>query len=1029
MVFMEDVGGKPQSVFMWSFGDIGAIAIPEQLAKELQKNITAFWAGDERDAAQWLTNFQRSEGAWQVCVEALRPGPGQSCDEELLQEFCAQTLARLSRSFASRFDVSAQHVERETLCFLLMAHAHGQRGIWKQLALAVTCAYLWTGTWMPPVGDMPEAVRRELLSLPVDLLFCEKGLPLDDARLWQAAAKSLYEGCGTAFEDLLGASGGDDGASVRAVASWLGALRKVVRLLPACDEMLPVQALALNGTQLLDRARTQPAGSAEVALQLARWQQLVSSEDLATMLGPILSSIFSGAEATDCQQLLPLLSELSAGCWPRAALGDFPLDWQTIGESAMAVLRIAITNCLAERDEDCSTQVADAEAALAVWERFAVTVRDGTKAAAATLENLLDEDDDRSWVRPEKRSRVREEKNWKASAESIAHCENLPCMFTQLLYGLLELLRMPLNPMDLEALRVLWKLRAAASSALAAWARLLGGSQTWGEMAYGPLQLACLTVATAEEEIHDDETWRDYEVAFWLSAALARGLSAEAKAAAQSPAHAVLDLAPSMDQAPEPWKTWVLCAASSLAASAAPELCPQMIEWSLARPPSATFMPEFTELTELPFAESLLQLCSNLPARAPHIAVGERLAFLAFCNRPTEAMHERVVEAQTLLLRAMRHAVGGDGTLLCNGLSRGVLPPLCQAVDAEALSAPQESEPSWFAARALFATLQALLPPVDAPSTDPQHPAFLVWKECWRFLDSAMMSWPQCAETEQPASAAVEALTAASVALPGLLPEVLSLLVRSAAAAEMPDLELRALRNIVNDVRCPPLDAARTADLLAEALGSTFEMQLSKQADLLESPTTLAALFHLLSDVVRPQPLGNSGKAPCSGLLRLRMMSRTTLLARCVALVPLSLAETAGEAVAAATLRFLASLLGNDEKLAQDSPLRMVVAPVLPQLLACVFQALVSLQHLGDLGEGLGAAAEFLLRAAAAFPGEAPAAVAAGLTQAQVSATLGERLRRHLGARGSFAKQSDWLEELQQIVCELQREHRKVSHS
>ncbi len=57
------------------------------------------------------------------------------------------------------------------------------------------------------------------------------------------------------------------------------------------------------------------------------------------------------------------LRRLCSICFPSrllGSLGEQPIqrgpalsqDWQTIGESAMAVLRIAITNCLAERDEE-----------------------------------------------------------------------------------------------------------------------------------------------------------------------------------------------------------------------------------------------------------------------------------------------------------------------------------------------------------------------------------------------------------------------------------------------------------------------------------------------------------------------------------------------------------------------------------------------------------------------------------------------------------------------------------------------------
>ena len=56
-------------------------------------------------------------------------GPLHSCDGELLQAFCAQTLARLSRAFASWFpDVESRAIARDCLESLLTGHAHGQLG-------------------------------------------------------------------------------------------------------------------------------------------------------------------------------------------------------------------------------------------------------------------------------------------------------------------------------------------------------------------------------------------------------------------------------------------------------------------------------------------------------------------------------------------------------------------------------------------------------------------------------------------------------------------------------------------------------------------------------------------------------------------------------------------------------------------------------------------------------------------------------------------------------------------------------------
>lgn len=105
------------------------------------RRVTMFHAGDELYSGAWLSDFQKTGlTAWHVCTEKLRVGPLTSCDGELLQAFCAQTLARLARAFASHFDVNSQRSARDTLEALLAVHAYGQTLVWKQLALALACA-------------------------------------------------------------------------------------------------------------------------------------------------------------------------------------------------------------------------------------------------------------------------------------------------------------------------------------------------------------------------------------------------------------------------------------------------------------------------------------------------------------------------------------------------------------------------------------------------------------------------------------------------------------------------------------------------------------------------------------------------------------------------------------------------------------------------------------------------------------------------------------------------------------------------
>merc|ERR1719201_1276381 len=192
-----------------------------------------------------------------VCVEALQAGLPTCCDDELLQEFCGQTLAHLSRSFRSRLPETAWKPARDGLESLLAMHAEGPKGTWKQLALALTCADLWLGSCV--VGSVLEAaslpvdIRNELLVLPTELLFSDRALPLDDVRLRRTAAMALFTTCQAVFPHLLQSSTsfptGEEGKSLQVCASWLRAVRKSLRLLPGCDEASPLRVLAEHGDE------------------------------------------------------------------------------------------------------------------------------------------------------------------------------------------------------------------------------------------------------------------------------------------------------------------------------------------------------------------------------------------------------------------------------------------------------------------------------------------------------------------------------------------------------------------------------------------------------------------------------------------------------------------------------------------------------------------------------------------------------------------------------------------------------------
>jgi len=1016
--------------------------------QELQKHVTCFWAGDEVVAAQWLTNFQRSEAAWEVSVEVLRPGPLPSCDEELMQEFCAQTLARLSRSFGSQRSASVQHTCVEQLQTLLQAHSMGQRGIWKQLALALTSVRLWTGKWAwPSNGDLelPQEVRAELLSLPAELLFCDRGLPLDESKLRQVAAQALLQGCWTAFEELL-RPGSQDAASVRTVASWLRALRKALRWVPLWDATQPIQSLASFGPQLLEKAASLPGDSAEVALQLTRWQQIVCNDDMAIMLDPVLSSIFCSLGPEESQRLLPLMCELSAGIWPRAAAGDIILDWHGLGEAAKEMLRLALKARIEQApgeedeneddDEDGTGGVgADVEATLGVWERFAVTMSEGTQAAAATL---LEEDDDPGAPRPEKRSRREAEQNWKPSTEKIAQCENILVLFQMFMQGLLEMLRISSDPLDLEALKLLQRLRASARTSLAAWVKLIRQIPTWEETAFQPLHLAIFSVTSGTEETLDDATWRDVEAALWIGSVLAEEASKHGEGLAAEAALAVWELREPLSQALEPWRTWLLHSATSFAPAMPRERVPNYIEWMLANPPSSSFALEVLELTELPFMQNLRTLCERLPQGSPHIGLCDRLVLLVFVERPPKALHARVVEVKAAVLEAMRFAAGSDHAVLCQGLRQGLLPSLTQAAEqeaAQALADPSNKERPWTAARTLFALLRAALPlpeqqKLSRAAGDGQGTAtaasLALWKDCWRYIEAAMTTWPQTESSEEPSKSAVAALVAAASALPGLLPDIVNLLAASVAKYDMPDIEFDALRTIISTVSCPPLDPASCAEVLCAAVASAAEAELRNEEDLTESPSTLAAFFQLLAEAIRPSPLGTAGAGPCAGQLRPRLMARTDLINSSLSVAVQSLQNCTSEAAVIAILRFLGNFVGTD-KLA-GTPLEQLKGSSLP-LTAPVLQALSTLPQLQEMEEGLIAAAELLLRLFLALSSEdASNLLVLASTEAGLAPGSRDQLQRLLSTRSSFQNQTDWLEDFQQVVYQLQREHAKVKH-
>jgi len=1020
-----EIGEHPGQLAMPSASAVSTEAA-SMLAAELQQRVICLAAGDELYAGEWLTGFQRADGAWDVCVEALKPGPLPTCDKELLQEFCAQTLARLGRGFVSHHQPAAQRQQRDILAALLKLHSADKRRpeVWKQLALALTCADLWLGTWAPPLpaaadvspeggGSLPWTVRRELLALPVELLFCDRALPLDDARLRQAAAGSLLDACGTAFAELMDVTEqGEDAekesqSALRALAQWLGALRKALCLQPVRDAAGPLRMLAAQGERLLALAKAAPAQAFEVVQQLARWQQCGCGQELATLLGPLLEFTIGAASSSDFQAVLPLLSDLAAGVWPRAVLGNFALDWQSVAVQAVAAIRTAVECGGDNYDGTEDADAADAEAALAIWQTFAKTVKEGTRGSADWP------DEESAGPRPEKRTRLSaNEEIWRASPEEIAQCEALPQLFGLFARELLQVLRIQTDPDDAEGLLGLRDVRIAALEALTAWAELVGDSSAWQEATWAPLHQIGTHLTSSVGTEMPEEVWREAEAVLWFSATLAASWpgakAGGAEATTPPPAAAVLELGGILDSAPESWRALLWSAACSLAATAPAEYSAGMVEWVLARPPMAAGTTELRQFVELPYAEALSTLCRNFQSTgACDTAVGERLAAMAFEERPVHALHEDSVKAQRCLLQAMRHAMGSETGLLCQGLSQTIVPALCKAVESEAAGAIGDEDPSWRAAQALFATLAAMLPEAPASFDDMSHPSVTIWKQSWPFFEAALVTWPASA-TDQPLAAAAESLTAASKAVPGLLPGALQLLARSAASRELPQVQLDAIRDITASA---PLDTCRLSDLLGANVLTTVDALLGQQKMLLSGPSTVAALYRLLADE----------------RVRALLFQHSELAGRCVVMAAQALPELTSADASAAILAFIAGLIGSNEEFSAETGRRSMVVAALPEVCKAICIALTSHEHLAELDDGLTNAVEFFARCAEVMPAELQAALSAGLAQAQVREWSAARFLRLVTGRAEFARKGEWLDQLQQMVCELQRERRRAT--
>jgi hypothetical protein len=863
---------------------------------------------------------------------------------------------------------------------------------------------------------------------------------------------ALFTTCQAVFPFLLQPAvsfpSGEEGQSLQVVASWLRAVRKSLRLLAGCDEASPLRKLAEHGEALMIAAQLHPAEACEVAQQLALWPGC--DAELAPVLGPLLTCLFSASfEEPKREVMLPLLQDLAGNCWPRAALGDLDLDWQGISLQAIA----AIHSALDDGDADST----DVEAALGVWQTFAATLCKGQADAEQASANGMD-----GIFEPrQKRSRRRDQ--WSASRDRMFRSEALPQLFGHFIEQLLERLRASEQPSQ-EELLTLWEMRSAAQPAIAAWAALLGEAQSqakaaqleletqrWFEAAWSPLHRLCQTlreVCQPGVEMSDD-ICAGAEVTLWFSATLASSWPEQAD---NVPVKLVLPELAMIDIAPYPWQPLLWSSACSFSAKAPAEHCQELLQWMLQRPPTTAYKPpdssvsDIQELTELQYSQALEMVSRNLPSGEVHVSVGDRFAAMALDTFPYGTGHADSAKAQALLLLALRHAMGSDASLMCKGLNDKALPLLCDAVDMEAQDSSTDNDPPWNAAQALFSTLICALP--DGLSTDMAHPAGVLWREKWNYLEGALLHWNQSSTTDQPAAAAIAALTAAVRALPMLLPETLQLLSQSAKANPLPDVQLEGLRDIATSVPCPPVDPARAADLLSTAILGVSSDLLCRAQDLLESPTTLATFFKLLATSVsaaavdpaakaadenslegaRRRPgedtIVDDGRGLCEGKLRETLLATPEFVQTCLDLAGKALVEKASDSTVVEILRFLAGVLANGRE--GPSPHRSAVLAVLPKLCMVVCYSL-NQECLLDL-EILEGAAEVLTLAAVGYGADFGAALTQGLDALQVPAFNRERLQLHVSACADWGSQKmEWLEQLQQIVREWQSERRHMA--
>lgn len=295
-----------------------------------------------------------------------------------------------------------------------------------------------------------------------------------------------------------------------------------------------------------------------------------------------------------------------------------------------------------------------------------------------------------------------------------------------------------------------------------------------------------------------------------------------------------------------------------------------------------------------------------------------------------------------------------------------------------------------------------------------------------------MVSWPHSSSTDQPVKAAVEALTAATRALPMLLPDALQLVSSSTKSHSLPDVQLDCLRDIAMNVPCPPVDPGRAAEMLSTVILDVSNELLCRMQDLLESPDTLAAFFKLLAEAVSVTTVVVAAKESsaegyrglCEGKLRETLLATPDFIQTCLDLAGKAMSERVSDSAVTEILRFCAGTLANGREGA--SVHRVAVVAALPKLCVAVCYAL-NQECLLDL-EILEGAAEVLTLAAVGYGMDFAAALIQVLDALQVPEFNRQRLQRHVDACADWGSQKlEWLEQLQQIVREWQSERRHMA--